>query len=167
MRRLTIALLAVALLALPALVLAGSSDDGFDRVISAVEQRYQAHATRVPFMGLVGALSKAATGNGVGNMHVAEIAEMKGEVDGEELDRLVAASLGDDWTRMIRETHRGGDQTLIFVRDEGDKTGMFIVDVDGHELDVVELSVNPDRLSREIARHAHNREREDDDPKVK
>ena len=59
-------------------------------------------------------------------------------VDGDELNRMVEQKLGPGWERMIRETSRyGNEQTLIFVHPEGTRMGLFIVDLDGNEMDVV------------------------------
>jgi hypothetical protein len=58
---------------------------------------------------------------------------------------------------MIRETRRnGGEQTLIFVHPEGKRMGMFIVDADGRDLNVVQISVDPDHLSESIGKYDHH-----------
>ena len=87
-------------------------------------------------------------------MHVAEIEDFHADVDGEELNKLVAEKLGPGWERVIRETSRnGGDQTLIFMRPEGSRMGMFVLDLGGHEMDVVQMSVDPDHLSEKIGQY--------------
>jgi hypothetical protein len=149
-------------LAVPAVVLAHGEND-FDGVVGALETRYHAHATHVPFMGLAGLMGKAATHGGVSRMKVAEFENFTAEVDGAELEQLVTQRLGSGWERMIRETSRKGlAQTLIFTRPEGNRVAMFIVDLDGKELDVVEVSVDPERLGDQIAQHAHHHGRDDD-----
>jgi hypothetical protein len=66
------------------------------------------------------------------------------------------AGLGAGWERMIRDTSRhGAEQTLIFVRPEGTRMGMFIVDNDGREMDVVQVSVDPDHLNESIGQYEH------------
>ena len=57
----------------------------------------------------------------------------------------------------------GGNQTLIFMRPEGSRMGMFVLDLDGHEMDVVQLSVNPDHLSENISKYDHHRSDDDKD----
>jgi hypothetical protein len=85
---------------------------------------------------------------------VAEIEDFHADVDGEELNKLVAEKLGTGWERVIRETSRhGGDQTLIFMRPEGSRMGMFVLDLGGHEMDVVQMSVDPDHLSEKIGQY--------------
>jgi hypothetical protein len=137
-------------------VLASSGGSGFEGVVSAVESRYHVHATRIPFMGLVSLISRKATHGGVSGMHVAEIENFTEPVDGDELNRMVEEKLGAGWERMIRDTSRhGAEQTLIFVRPEGTRMGMFIVDNDGREMDVVQVSVDPDHLNESIGQYEH------------
>ena len=111
-------------LAVPAAVLAGSGQGGFDGVVHSIESRYHVHATRIPFLGLISLVSKKATHGGVGSLHVAEFESFTEQVDGDELNRLVAEKLGAGWERMIRETSKKGhEQTLIFMHPEGDAWG--------------------------------------------
>jgi hypothetical protein len=156
----------VALL-VPVVVLAGGGDGGFDGVVSSIESRYHVHATRIPFLGLVSFISRKATHEGVGNLHVAEFENFSAGVDGDELNQLVTEKLGAGWERIIRETHhkgagvssadrRGDEQTLIFIRPEGKRMGMFVVDLDGRNLDVVQVSVDPDHLDDDIGRYDHH-----------
>jgi hypothetical protein len=144
-------------LAVPVVVLANGVASGFDGVVSSIEARYHVHAERVPFLGLVSFVARASTHDGVRGMHVAEIEDFHANVDGEELNKLVQEKLGAGWERIIRETSRtGGSQTLIFMRPEGSRMGMFVLDVDGHEMDVVEMSVDPEHLSESIGKYEHH-----------
>ena len=153
--------LLVAALVAPAIVLA-HSESGFDGVVGAIETRYHVHATRIPFMGLIGMIGRAATHGGVGRIKVADFEDFHAQVDGAELDRIVEERLGSGWQIMVRETSRkGGNQTLIFVRPEGDRMGMFIVDRDTSELNVVEVSVDPAHLAEQINQHEHHRDHEE------
>jgi hypothetical protein len=164
MRGFLIVPLACALLAVPVAVLAGGSEGGFDGVVHSIESRYHVRATRIPFMGLMSFISARATHGGVGNIHVADFEHFDAQVDGEELDAMVEQKLGAGWERMIRETSRSGcDQTLIFVHPEGARMGLFIVDADGHELNVVQVSVDPDYLSESIGHYGHHHSDSDKD----
>ena len=69
---------------------------------------------------------------------------------------MVEDKLGEGWARMIRETSRhGNEQTLIFAREEGNRMGLFILDLDGNEMDVVQVSVDPDHLNDTIGKYEH------------
>jgi hypothetical protein len=158
MKRLWLFPLILCLLVIPAAIVFASSDgDNFDTVVSSIESEYHVHATRVPFMGLVSLISRGATNGGVSGMHVAEIDNFSQPIDGDQLNRMVEQKLGPGWGRMIRETSRhGNEQTLIFVHPEGTRMGMFIVDKDGHEMDVVQVSVDPDHLNESIGKYNHS-----------
>lgn len=145
----------------PAIVLAASGGGGgFDGVVHGIESRYHARATKIPFMGLISALAGVSTHGGVHNLHLAEFENFSGTIDGEELNTIVTQHIGEGWQRIVRETSRSGtDQSLIFVRPEGNHLGMMVVDLDGHDLNVIQISVNPDQLSEQIREHrSHHRD---------
>jgi hypothetical protein len=77
-------------------------------------------------------------------------------VDGDELNGMVEEKLGQGWSRIVRDTSRhGGEQTLIFARPDGNRMGLFVLDLDGAELDVVQVSVDPDHLNETIGKYDH------------
>ncbi|MGA2571529.1 MAG: hypothetical protein ABSF23_13500 [Terracidiphilus sp.] len=150
------ALLCLALL-VPVVVLAAGGEGGFDGVVGSIETHYHVRATRIPFLGLASLIAGAATHGGVGGIHLAQFEHFSGPVDGEQLNRMVEEKLGRGWERMIRETSRhGGEQTLIYVRPEGKRMGLFVLDLDGNEMDVVKVSVDPDRLNETIGKYEHH-----------
>ncbi|HXR39232.1 MAG TPA: hypothetical protein VN776_09065 [Terracidiphilus sp.] len=151
-------------LAVPAAVLAGSGQTGFDGVVSSIESRYHVHATRIPFLGLISLVSKKATHGGVGGLHVAEFDSFTEQVDGAELNHIVSGKLGSGWERLIRETSKKGhEQTLVFTHPEGDRMALFVVDLDGNEMDVVQVSVNPNHLDDDIGHYSHHHQDKDAD----
>jgi hypothetical protein len=144
-------------LLVPAAVLAGSGEGGFEGVVSSIESRYHVRATRIPFLGLVSMVSKKATHGGVSSLHVAEFESFTEPVDGEELNRMVEEKLGPGWERIIRQTSRkGNEQTLIFIHPEGDRMGLFVLDKNGNEMDVVQISVDPEHLNEKIDHYGHH-----------
>jgi hypothetical protein len=157
MKRLVLIPICFFALAVPLVVLANGVQGGFDQVVSSIESRYHVHADRIPLLGLVNFVARASTRDGVRGMHVAEIEDFNADVDGEELNKLVSAKLGSGWERVIRETSRkGADQTLIFMRPEGSRMGLFVLDLGGHEMDVVQMSVDPDHLSEKLGQYEHH-----------
>jgi hypothetical protein len=160
-RHLWIPICAVALL-IPVVVLAGGQG-GFDGVVNTLETRYHAHATRIPFLGLISLISRKATHEGVGNLHVAEFDNFSADVDGNELNQIVEEKLGSGWERIIRETnHHGGGQTLIFIHPEGQRMGLFVLDKDGNEMDVIQVSVDPNHLDDDIVHYSHHHDTDHD-----
>ena len=163
MRRLIwLPICAVALL-IPVVVLAGGGQGGFDGVVNSLETRYHAHATRIPFLGLISLISRKATHEGVGGLHVAEFDNFSADVDGNELNQIVEEKLGSGWEGIIRETnHHGGEQTLIFIHPEGQRMGLFVLDKDGNEMDVVQVSVDPNHLDDDIGHYSQHHDTDHD-----
>lgn len=156
MRRLWLIPICFVALVIPVAVLAGNGQGGFDGVVSSIESRYHVRAMRIPFLGFVSFVSRKASHGGVDSLHVAQFDHFTGPVDGDELNRMVEKELGQGWERIIRETsRRGHEQTLIFIHPEGARMDLFVLDLDGHELDVVQVSVDPDHLNQSIARYEH------------
>ena len=150
-------------MAVPVAVLAGSGESGFDGVVHSIESRYHVKATRIPLLGLVSLVSRKATHGGVTGLHVAEIERFTEPVDGDELNQMVEEKLGPGWERIIRETSKkGNEQTLIFIHPEGERMGLFVLDKDGNEMDVVQVSVDPKHLDDDIGRDTHHHDGDDD-----
>ncbi len=157
MRRFLLIPVCFVALLVPVVVLAGGGEGGFDGVVRTIETRYHVRATRIPFLGLISFISRKATGGGVSNIHVAEFEYFSPTMDGEELNQMVEAKLGPEWERVVRETSRDGkSQTLIFMHPEGQRMGLFVFDADGHNLDVVQVSVNPDHLAESVNHYEHH-----------
>lgn len=155
MRRLLLIPVCFVALLVPVAVLAGGGE-GVSGVVRTLETRYHVHATRIPFLGLISFVSRPATNDGVSNLHVAEIEHFSGHLDGQELSEMVESKLGPAWERVIRETSRSGEsQTLIFMRPEGSRMGLFVLDADGHELNVVQVSVDADHLANSVNEYGH------------
>jgi hypothetical protein len=155
MKRLLLIPVCFVALLVPVAVLAGNGQ-GFDGVVRTIETQYHVHATRIPFMGLISFISRKATQGGVSNLHVAEFEQFSGPMDGDALNGIVESKLGPAWERVIRETsHNGTTHTLIFMRPEGARMGLFVIDADGHDLNVVQVSVDPDHLNESVNRYEH------------
>jgi hypothetical protein len=167
MRRLWIIPMVVVALLVPVAVMAGGGEGGFNRVVHSIEGRYHVHATRIPFAGLISLIAGKATHGGVSGIHVAEFESFQETIDGAELNQMVEERLGAGWERIIRDTSRkGNEQTLIFAHPEGDRMGLFVVDMDGNEIDVVQVSVDPKHLDDDIGHYRHHHAQDDDtDPK--
>jgi len=153
------------------LLAAGGSGTGFDAVVHGIESRYHAHANHIPFMMLISGIAGIATHGGVHGLHIAQIENLQGPVDGKELNDLVEQRVGKGWQRMIRETSRNtghdcDDQTLIYVKPEGERMGLLVVDLSGHEMDIVQVSVDPNHIDDDMGqfRHPHGKKHDHVEP---
>lgn len=151
----------------PAIMLAaGGTGTGFNAVVHGIESRYHAHANHIPFMMLISGVAGIATHGGVRGLRVAEIEHLDGPVDGAELNALVAQHVGPGWERIIRETSRDGDdQSLIYAKPDGDRMGLLVVDLDHHEMNVVQISIDPKHLDDDIKQYSHHHDKAHDDVK--
>ena len=157
MRRFVFVLVCFVALLVPVAVLASGGEGGFNGVVRSLEVKYHVRATRIPFMGLISMISRRATQGGVSDVHVAEFDDFSEAMDGEELNRMVEQKLGPEWERIVRETSRYGEsQTLIFMHPEGARMGLFVLDASGHELDVVQVSVDPAHLNDKLNEYQHH-----------
>jgi hypothetical protein len=156
MRRFVFVLVCFVALVVPVAVLASGGEGGFDGIVRSLELKYHVRATRIPFMGLISMISRKATQDGVSNMHVAEFEYFSETMNGEELNHMVEQKLGPEWERVIRETSRRGEQTLIFMHPEGGRMGLFVLDASGGELNVVQVSVDPNHLNGKLAEYRHH-----------
>lgn len=144
-------------LAVPVMVLASGAEGSFNSVVNTIETRYHVHAERIPFLGFISFISRRASDHQASGVHVAEIDDFHAKVDGEELNNLVSEKLGAGWERVIRETSRNSnEQTLIFMHPEGQRMGLFVLDLDGGEMDLVQVSVDPGQLSESIGKYEHH-----------
>jgi hypothetical protein len=142
-------------LLVPVVVLAGGGQGGFDGVVDTIELRYHAHATRIPFLGLISFFSGKAMRYGARNLHIADFEDFPDDIDGSELNQIVQEKLGSGWEPVVRETScHGSEQTLIFMHPEGTRMGLFVIDKERGELDVVEVSVDPANLD-DIIHYSH------------
>ena len=159
----TIPFIALLIMVPCAVVLAATGAAGsFDGVVNSIESQYNVHATRIPFMALVSLVAAGATHDGVRGLHVAEFEHFTAAVDGQELKQMVDKKLGPGWELMVRETSRkGSEQTLIYCHPEGNRMGLFIVDRDHDEMDVVQVSVDPDHLNENIGKYDRHGPHED------
>jgi hypothetical protein len=163
MRRFVFVLVCFVAMLVPVAVLASGGEGGFNGVVRSLELKYHVHATRIPFLGLISFVMGKSTQYGVSNLHLAEFEDFREAMDGEELNSMVEQKLGPEWERVIRETSRLGDeQTLIFMHPEGRHMGLFVLDASGHELDVVQVSVDAEHLAGKINSFQHHHHDEGD-----
>ena len=152
----TIPFVAILIMVPAAAVLAATGVGSFDGVVGSIESQYHVRATRIPFMALISLVAGTATHDGVRGLHVAEFEHFTEPVDGQQLKQMVDKKLGPGWELMVRETSRnGGEQTLIYCHPEGNRMGLFVVDRNHNEMDVVQVSVDPDHLNEHIGKYDH------------
>jgi hypothetical protein len=139
--------LATFLIAVPFTTARAASGHDFDSVVSAVEQRYSAHAERVPMMGFVSLCAHVVTAGGVKGMKIAEFDNLPKAPDSAELEHLVSDALGGSWQRFVTDRSRNGEVSIIYVQPNGAAMRMLIADYEHGELDLVRMELNGERLA--------------------
>jgi hypothetical protein len=95
-----------------------AADRGFDSLVSEVEHRYDAHATRVPMMSFVSLCARFETHGGVKGLRVVEFDGIKATVDVSELASLVRNHLGAEWQPFIQEHGKQGESVTTIHQQE-------------------------------------------------
>jgi hypothetical protein len=134
-------------IAVPVTAARAASGHDFDSVVSAVEQRYSAHAERVPMMGFVSLCAHVVTAGGVKGMKIAEFDNLPKAPDSAELEHLVSDALGGSWQRFVTDRSRNGEVSIIYVQPNGAAMRMLIADYEHGELDLVRMELNGERLA--------------------
>jgi hypothetical protein len=150
MRRLGGALLVVVgvvLLVVQGVQAAERGSDGFDALVNGLSAHYSVQPKTIPLMWMVSLCARGATHGGVRGMRVVEF-ENFGPDDSGGFDKAVRSSLGEDWSQMVREWKRDGNESLVYVREENSRIEMIVVDLDHGRLNLVKMSMNPDELAK-------------------
>ena len=126
----------------------------FDRLVHKVERRYRVHGKTVPMMWLANIFARKFTNGGVQGMKVVEF-EDAGRISNSggapgEFGELVKTQLGERWSPMVNGHEKSGGDSLVYVQSSGESklTRMIVVDLDGAELDMVRLTMDPDQLAK-------------------
>jgi hypothetical protein len=121
--------------------------DSFDALVNGLSAHYSVQPKTIPLMWMVSLCARGAAHGGVRGMRVVEF-ENFGPDDSGGFDRTVRASLGEDWSQMVREWKRDNGESLVYVRAENSRIDMIVVDLDHGGLNLVKMSMNPDELAR-------------------
>lgn len=129
----------------------------FDRLVSAVSDRYGIHAKSVPMMWLANFCASRITHGGVRGMKVVEFEGVERIAEAGDtspkLGDLVRENLGERWLPMVREHNKSGEDSFVYVQNADDNaqmTRLIVVDLDGKELDMVSVSLNAEQLAKWI-----------------
>ena len=140
--------LGVALLVAQGVWASERNADGFDALVKGLSAHYAVHPKTIPMMWMVSLGARGFTHGGVRGLRVAEFENFEANDDVAGFDETVRSSLGESWSRMVRDWNEDGEESLVYVRTEDSRIDMIVVDLNHGELDVVKMSMNPDQLAR-------------------
>lgn len=139
---------------------ARAGDREFGLLVRYVESHYHAHRSHRFLLGFACfAANLAARPEGVRGMRLAlwenGIATAAAGSDADFPD-VVRAGLDEGWQPMVRVwSRRTGERTVVFAKPEGKEMKLLVATVEPSEAVVVEMRINPDRLSRCIDGWTH------------
>lgn len=122
----------------------------------AVDARYHVHGKALPLMWLVSGLARTFSGNGVSNMRLVTYEDIaEAGADHPAFAELVRARLNDGWSLMVRDhvnTPAGEDNT-IWVQPHGKRVRLLVVNLEGRELNLIQMELSPEALTRWKIQH--------------
>lgn len=138
---------------------------GADAIGRAIEQQYHVHGEHAPMLGMVNVMMHGFGAHGLKLKTVVDLEGFAGPVDVSAMEQLVEAHAGAGWDRIVRAQEKhGAELSLIYMRMEGKKIGMLVVEVDGREVNLVQMSMNPDLVTESIEKYAHGHHKHHDGP---
>jgi hypothetical protein len=140
--------LGVALLVAQGVWASERNTDGFDALVKGLSAHYATQPKAIPMMWMVSLGARGITHGGVRELRVVEFENFAGNDDAVGFDETVRSSLGEDWSRMVRNWKEGGDESLVYVRAENGRIDMIVVDLDHGGLNLVRMTMNPDQLAK-------------------
>jgi hypothetical protein len=139
--------LGVALLVAQGVWASERNADGFDALVRGLSTHYAVQPKTIPMMWMVSLGARGFTNGGVRGLRVVEFENFEND-DATRFDETVRSSLGEDWSRMVREWKEDGDESLVYVRAENSRIDMIVVDLNRGGLNLVKMTMNPDQLAK-------------------
>ena len=116
--------------------------------VRAVEDRFDAHRTHIPMLGMVKLFVRASSPSGVGRFDVATIEGLRYSTTNSRVFReTVERSLRGNWHPLVQvETRSEHEYAGIFARTEGSRLRLIVAALDRNEASFVEVRVSADTL---------------------
>ena len=140
--------LGVALLVAQGVWASERNTDGFDALVKGLSAHYAVHPKTIPMMWMVSLGARGFTHGSVKGLRVVEFENFAANDDTAGFDETVRSSLGEDWSRMVRDWKEDGNESLVYVRAENNRVDMIVIDLGRGELNLVRMTMDPDQLAR-------------------
>lgn len=142
---------------------AHARDKEFGLLVHYVESHYHARRQFRFLMGFASLTVNIVRPYGVKGMKLAiwENGKIKDNKDDMDFPAVVKAGLAEGWQPMVRVwSRRDGERTVIFAKPEGKEMKLLVATVDQEDAVVVQVKINPDKLSRCIDEWSRNDRRD-------
>ena len=130
---------------------ARAGDKEFGTLVHYVESHYHAHRSYRFLLGFASLAVSVARPDGVKEMKLAlwenQNISAKSK-DDSDFPAVVRAGLADGWQPLVQVwSHRDGERTVIFAKPDGKNMKLLVATVESDEAVVVQMKLDPDRLS--------------------
>ena len=130
-----------------------AGDKEFGLLVHYVESHYHRHRSHRFLLGFACAVANvAARPEGVRGLKLAlwENGDWTATTDTDtDFPAVVRAGLQEGWQPTVRVwSRRTGERTVVFAKPEGAEMKLLVATAEGGEAVVVQMKINPDRLSR-------------------
>ena len=130
---------------------ARAGDKEFGTLVHYVESHYHAHRSYRFLLGFASLAVNVARPYGVKGMKLAlwenQNISAKSK-DDSDFPAVVRAGLADGWQPLVQVwSHRDGERTVIFAKPDGKNMKLLVATVESDEAVVVQMKIDPDRLS--------------------
>jgi hypothetical protein len=154
-----IAAIALCFIGLSAPPSAHAGDKEFSLLVHYVESHYHAHRQYRFLLGFASFAVNVVRPYGVKGMKLAiwEDQNFAANKDDQDFPDVVKAGLADGWQPMVRVwSRRDGERTVIFAKADGKDMKLLVATVDKEDAVVVQMKINPDKLSECIEQWSHD-----------
>jgi hypothetical protein len=132
--------------------------DDFGKVVSVIEAEYHVHRNYRFLMSLAGVVVKCSPVAGVKvfkaalfeNQHL-DVAELDSR-----LDEMVERASASGWRPLVKRVSRhSNEHEYIYAKTRGSDVDVLVVSVEPDEAVVLQVKINPAKLSQFINEHTH------------
>lgn len=132
--------------------------DDFGRIVRDIETEYHAHRNYRFLMSFAGVAVKCTRVGGVKALKMAifEDQHLSGTQTDNRLDELVQRAGSSGWQPLVRSfSRRNGEHTYIYAKADGNNMKLLLVSVEPDEAVVMQVKIDPKKLSDFIDEHEH------------
>ncbi|MDQ3819585.1 MAG: DUF4252 domain-containing protein, partial [Acidobacteriota bacterium] len=128
---------------------ARADDPEFDAITNHLKLHYNARRVHIPFLGLANFFVHIVHPAGVKSFKVAvfENLNFRHEESDPGIAQIMRRALNADWQPLVRVRSRGGEQTYIYAKPDGNNIKMMVVTVERDEAVVARFKFSPEKLS--------------------
>jgi hypothetical protein len=133
-----------------------SSDATFKNVVQHIESHYHAHRSHSFLMGFAGLMVKCTQFSGVKDMKMAifEDQHFADTASDTQFDEVVRAALDHGWQPLVQSYSRhSGEHNYIYAQYAGKDMKLLLVTLESSEAVVMQVQIDPDRLSEFVNEH--------------